>query len=115
MIWRQTLDARRLSDPLEGVRLGLLPDPTLEERFEPTDSAWCTSQLEKLPAIRLNPFVPEGSICLDGESFGVHIPYKVDLEWCCSGPSDWQELIGWTHGFIARFQSSKDGEQRGFT
>src|SRR5258708_33607521 len=63
IIWRQGLDAQRLSDPLEGVRFGLQPDPTLEERFEPTDSAWCKSQLQKLAAFRLNPFVPGGSIC----------------------------------------------------
>jgi len=109
--WRQSVDARRLSDPLEGVRLGILPAPTLEERFAPTDSAWCTSQLQKLAAIHLNPFVPAGSICLDGESFGVHIPYKVDLEWCCSGPSDWQELISWTHEFVGRFREPDDGER----
>jgi hypothetical protein len=109
LIWRQSVDARRLSDPLEGVRLGILPEPTLEEHFEPADSAWCTSQLHKLASIRCRPFVPEGSIGLDGEMFGVHIPHQVDLEWWCSGPSDWRELISWTHEFIAHFQSPERG------
>ena len=45
---------------------------------------------------KLTNFVPEGGICIDGETFGVHIPYKVDLEWCCSGPTDWRDLISWT-------------------
>ena len=111
VIWRQSMDARRLSDPLEGVRLGILPAPTLEEHFEPTDSGWCTSHLQRLASIHLNPFVPEGSICVDGEVLGVHVPYKVDLEWCCSGPADWHELISWTHEFVDRFRRPGGGEQ----
>jgi len=113
VIWRQSVDARRLSDPLEGVRLGILPAPTLEEHFEPVDSTWCTSQLQKLASIRCSPFIPEGSIGIDGEMFGVHIPYKVDLEWWCSGPADWGELISWTHEFIAQFRRSAKGEPDG--
>lgn len=113
VIWRQTVDARRLSDPMEGIRLGLLPDPTLEESFVPTDSAWCISQLQKLDAMHLSPFIPEGSIGMDGESFGVHIPYKVELEWWCSGPAAWGELISWTQEFIAQFGSPESGEQEG--
>ena len=60
--WRQSVDARRLSDPLEGLKFGILPAPTLEERFEPADSAWCNAQLQKLAKIHLSPFLPEGSI-----------------------------------------------------
>lgn len=112
--WRQSVDARRLSDPSEGLRLGILPVPTLEERFEPADSAWCNAQLQELAKIRLSPFLPEGSSGLDGETFGVHIPYKADIEWWCSGPEDWRELVSWANEFIAQVAQvsrSERGEQ----
>lgn len=104
VIWRRSVDARRHFDPLEGVRLGISPAPILEERFEPTDSAWCISQLQELVTIHLSPFVPDGGIRLDGETFGVHIPGQIDLEWWCSGPAEWHELISWTNGFIGRLR-----------
>jgi hypothetical protein len=47
---------------LEGLMLGILPVPTLEEQFESADPAWCDAQLSRLAKIHLSPFVPEGSI-----------------------------------------------------
>ncbi|MDZ4286734.1 MAG: hypothetical protein U0984_02185 [Prosthecobacter sp.] len=99
IIWRQSKDRERLTD----VLVKPSPIPTFEEFIFPLDAGWVKEQLKELADIPI-PLNVSGPMGLDGESFGVHVPDRLDVEWWCDGPDEWSELISWAQKCISHFQ-----------
>ena len=86
---------REVSDPPVGLRPGFRPQPTIEVRDRPLDSAGIESRLARLRAVSFPAFVG-CAVGLDGERFGVVLPEDgANVEWWWRGPDSWRDLTYW--------------------
>lgn len=93
--WDYLADSKRFLEPLTGLEKGLHPQPTIEVRDRPLDTATFEERLSLLQKISFPPFESRG-IGIDGESFGIRFPRPgAQVEWWCAGPDSWQTLTQW--------------------
>jgi len=93
--WDYSSDSKRFLEPLTGLEKGLHPQPTIEVRDRPLDTATFDERLSSLQKISFPAFEARG-LGIDGESFGVRFPRPgAKVEWWCEGPDSWQSLTQW--------------------
>jgi len=91
--WSREFDAQRLTLPMEGLKHGLHPQPTIEVRDRPLDTDEFKRRMASLEGISFNLFAAR-PVGLDGEGFGIATAH-VKAEWWCEGPDTWKELAAW--------------------
>jgi hypothetical protein len=107
--WDAPGDYKRMSDPLEGLKSGFLPEPTMMMRFTAfdfTDYSELLSQKHSMALAIVSR--PECAGC-DGEVWGFeNFDYfqGLRLQWWCEGPGDWQPLVKSFHKLLAAIQEA---------
>lgn len=104
LIWRQSSDIERMEDARHRALKGISSEPTLEVRTAYLAAAWFWEQWRSLSQISI-PIVVEPQYGLDGESYGINITYRLQLEWLNEPPSAWRELGTWVHNCIEVFRN----------
>ena len=108
LTWHQKDDGNRMESLMRGNSISETSEPTLSELTFDLDSTWVTDKLLELSKISI-PLETTQSIGIDGETYGVHIRHKFDLEWWSRGSENWKELLAWAQSCVFKF--SKMSEQ----
>jgi hypothetical protein len=96
--WDRPFDSQRFSHPLDGLRHGFSLEPTVSLRQAEIPPDELEVKLANLRTIVLPVSVDDGSIGLDGESFGVEthgFNAAMRLVWWCEGRRGWAPLADW--------------------
>lgn len=104
--WHQRADRERMQRLMTGESAAESAEPTLRETFEAIDPGWVESQIAELSKIVV-PLHAKHSVGMDGESFGIRMRGKFQVEWWCEGPEEWRELVAWAHGCLDHFREAK--------
>lgn len=97
-VWDQLFDSQRFSDPLEGLKHGFSLEPTVFLRQAELRPDELELKLAKLREMLLPVSLDDGSVGLDGESFGVEtfgFKASVRLVWWSEGYREWKSLVDW--------------------
>lgn len=112
--WDMPSEYKRMMNPLEGLKSGFRPDPTITIRFAAFELGRHSTLLELRNGMSLALSAKLNSVYVDGEVWGFeNFDYFQGsrLQWWGDGPSDWQALIKTFHCLVAEIQatlSSKD-------
>ena len=112
--WDAPSDSKRMMmDPLEGLKSGFKPDPTLTTRFAPFDLDRYSALLEMRNVMSLALSAEHNSVYLDGEVWGFEnfeSSQGSRLQWRGDGPSDWQPLVKAFHNLLSVAQSALEAK-----
>lgn len=98
VIWDRPIDSQRFSDPLKGLKNGFSFEPTISFRRAEIPLDELELKLANLSSIILPIFVDDGSVGLDGESFGIEtsgFKSSVRLVWWAEGYEEWKPIVNW--------------------
>jgi hypothetical protein len=107
VVWDRPFDSQRFSDSLKGLKHGFSLEPTLSFRQAEIPPDELMLKLANLKKIVLPVFVDDGSVGLDGESFGVEtfgFKSAVRFVWWSEGYEEWKPLVDWAED-MRRFLS----------
>jgi hypothetical protein len=98
VVWDRPFDFQRFSDPLKGLKHGFSPEPTITLKQAEVPPDELELRLTNLREIALPVFIDDGSIGLDGESFGVEtfgFKSTVRLMWWSDNYERWNSIVDW--------------------
>lgn len=105
IVWRQTSDGARIHEVLMGRAKSVSAEPTLEETLSSIDAVWLERKMHDLAKIRI-PLIIECDFGLDGETYGLCVPGRFELEWWVDAPREWEDLARWTYDCIDAFRKA---------
>lgn len=108
--WDAPSDANRMMiNPLEGLKSGFRPDPTLTMRFAPFELGEYSALLNRRNAMSVALSAKHDLVGCDGEVWGFeNFDYfqSSRLQWWGDGPRDWQPLVKAFHDFLDAAQEA---------
>ncbi len=107
--WDSPSDGKRMMNPLEGLKSGFNPEPTLTMRFAPFELGKHSALLNRRIAVSLALTAKRDWASADGEVWGFenfdHFE-GLRLQWWGGGPQDWQPLIKAFHDLLRTVQEA---------
>ena len=107
VVWNRPFDSQRFSDPLKGLQNSFSLEPTISFRRAELPLNELELKLANLRGIVLPIFVDDGSVALDGESFGVEtfgFKSSIRLGWWSECYGEWKAIVAWAED-MRRFLS----------
>ena len=107
--WDAPSDNKRMMNPMEGLKSGFKPDPTLTMRLALFEFSKHSALLNQRHTMGLALSVKHNSVYLDGEIWGFeNFDYFQGsrLQWWGDGPSDWQPLVKTFHNLLSAVQEA---------
>jgi hypothetical protein len=108
LIWDLPGDSERFGDPLQGLKHGFHPEPTLKREVIYLAAEILSPSCRRLQRLRLSPVLREPICCFDGERRGIAVgDYwdEIRVSWWGDGPAEWRAVVQWFEQTAALLES----------